>query len=149
MVIRSSFGANGFQSSFETVSLRGLGRLSKFDVCTASQKTDSINKIDIIKFANIGNDVATFAATKAMPGLRNRINLARRRFLLMERATTPKVLPPLTHYRTFSKKLDQIVSFTNLTYVFVGKNDAPSLNRLVKNIEQARTCSMQKGKSAS
>lgn len=60
--------------------LGGLSRLGKFDVCTASQKTDSINKIDIIKFANIRNDVATFAATKAMPGLRNRINLARRRF---------------------------------------------------------------------
>ena len=99
-----------------------LYRFGELDVGTTCQEAHRINKVNIVELANVRDDVAAFTAPEAMPGLRNGIYFAGGRFLLMERAAAPEILAALAHHRAFGEELNQIVRFTNLAYVLVGKD---------------------------
>ena len=104
--------------------LGSLGRFGKFDVGTTSKEAHRIDEINIIELANIRDDVAAFAAAEAMPGLRNGINFAGRRFFLMERTAAPEIFATLAHNRALSKKLHQIVGLAYFTYVLIGEDSS-------------------------
>lgn len=91
---------------------------------TFGKRTHSVGEVDVVDFHDESKDVAAFAAAEAMPQLSGWIYLARRRLLVVERATAPEIATPLTYGDAFAEKGNDVGCFADFLYVFVANRHA-------------------------
>ena len=80
---------------------------------------NGVGKGEIVLFHDETEHVPALSATEAMPQLRNGVYLARWSFLVMERAATPEIAPPLAKRYTLADNGDDVACFPNLLDILV------------------------------
>ena len=97
------------------------------DASAVGKVANGLRKREILPLHNVGEAVATFTAAKAVPHLRSRDDVKRRRLFAMKGAATPKLLTALLQLHSLLHQLHQIGGGTNAIFVLVTNHaiDAP------------------------
>ena len=113
------FSADFPQARLSALRGTGLPRFLDIDMSTIRQCAYGIGKREVVSFHYEPEHIATFAAAKAMPKLRDGVNLARRRLLVVEWAAAPEVSTPLLEGHALSDDGDNVARFADLLDIFV------------------------------
>ena len=99
------------------------------DVGTVRQRAYRLGKLEMLGFHDVAEDVAAFAAAKAVPKLRVRVDLERRRLLVVERAAPPEQAPLLFEHDTLRDERHQVDRLADPPYVFIANARHEHLRR--------------------
>ena len=130
MVEIARCGANIAQARLAAVGNAAPARLLDVDVGAIGQHAHRVGKAHVVDLHHEAEHVTALAASEAVPQLRRRVDLARRRLLVVEGAAAPEIASALPHGNALSEKRDQIARFANLLDILVA--DAGHRIRLLR-----------------
>ena len=101
-----------------------LAVVGDLDVGSLGQAMHRFGEGQVLHLHDIGEHVPAFPATEAMERLPDRVDLARRGFLVMERAAHPEIAALLLERGTLPHQGDQIVCLADFLLIFLGEGHA-------------------------
>ena len=103
---------------------RGCGRLSAhlddIDMRALSKPMDRLGEREVLSLHDEREHIPALTATEAVPQLQSRVDLARRRFLVMKGTAAPEVAAALLHGNALAEHGDNVARVANLLDVLVG-----------------------------